>query len=366
MRAAIVVTSLHGGGAERQAALLLRGLAKLMPTRLVSLSRMNDYLDVRDSDDVVLLDKRSALDTPRLCLDVGRHLRDVDIAVCFHWYAHLLVTIGAPHVTRVSRFGNPVDRDIQGPVRRSFARWCQRGAAASVGVSWGVTQDVCETIGSPRIACATIPNAVRSPLVDEKSGPPISERYVICPARLIPQKDHATLFSAFRLVAEKTPHVLVIAGEGPEECKLRELAGYQGLQDRVRFVGFRRDLERWLRFADATVLSSRWEGFGSVLIESMAQGTPVVCTDAPFGPGEILQRLPGGVLVPVGDAEGFASALTRVLCEPSEPTWNREVLAESARRLFSADAMAGAYGDLITALRGPYDVVPAPIDRVQA
>lgn len=107
---------------------------------------------------------------------------------------------------------------------------------------------------------------------------------------------------------------LVLAGDGPDAAKLRVRAHELGLNGRARFLGPqpRTTVFELLRAADAVVLSSKWENFPHVLVESLAVGTPVVATET-GGVGEIVRDGENGLLVPPDDAEALAAALARYL-----------------------------------------------------
>jgi glycosyltransferase involved in cell wall biosynthesis len=98
---------------------------------------------------------------------------------------------------------------------------------------------------------------------------------------------------------------------------LEETAAVLGIRDDVAFLGFQANPYPYMKRAAALVLSSRYEGFGNVLVEALALGTSVVSTDCPHGPAEILDRGRFGVLVPVGDPEGMALAMEQVLDHPA-------------------------------------------------
>lgn len=134
--------------------------------------------------------------------------------------------------------------------------------------------------------------------------------------RLVPVKDHRTLLSAFALLRAKRPARLVIFGEGPLEADLRAQAEALGVSQSVLLPGYVNDPSACYRAADLFVLSSTSEGFGNVLIEAMAEGVPVVSTDAPHGPREILADGQFGALVPVGQPEALEAAMALALDNP--------------------------------------------------
>ena len=105
--------------------------------------------------------------------------------------------------------------------------------------------------------------------------------------------------------------------------------------------GFVSNPEGWMRAADLFVMSSAWEGFGNVLVEAMACGTPVVSTDCPSGPSEILEGGKWGRLVRVGDPAALAKAMSEALDDPSPP----DVRQRAA--YFSVDRAVDAYLSLL-------------------
>ncbi len=140
---------------------------------------------------------------------------------------------------------------------------------------------------------------------------------VVTAGRLVPVKDHRTLLRAFALLHADRPARLVVFGEGPLEGELRAGARGLGIGDKVLFAGYVNDPYACYAVADLFVLSSTSEGFGNVLMEAMAAGVPVVSTDAPHGPREILDNGRYGTLVPVGDAPALAGAMAEMLDRPT-------------------------------------------------
>ena len=152
-------------------------------------------------------------------------------------------------------------------------------------------------------------------------------RFFPAQGRLTPQKDFPPLLRAFCLVRKEIPGAkLIILGEGRERLRLEQLAAELGLPGSAQFPGFVLNPFAFMARAAVFVLSSRWEGFGNVLVEAMACGTPVVSTDCPSGPSEILDGGTFGRLVPPGDAAALAEAILSELRSPH----NREALMQWA------------------------------------
>lgn len=150
---------------------------------------------------------------------------------------------------------------------------------------------------------------------------------IVASGKLKPQKGFETLLTAFREIRDQLPSRLVVLGEGPDREKLLEMTEKLGLTDDVSFIGQVRNPFAYYRRASIFVLSSEWEGLPTVLIEAMACGCPVVSTDCPSGPKEILEDGRFGPLVPVGDPRALAHAVLQALVNPV----SKELLVERAR-----------------------------------
>lgn len=125
-------------------------------------------------------------------------------------------------------------------------------------------------------------------------------------------KNHPLLLRAFARLNRPDARLLFL-GDGQERNALLTLADEIGIADRLVLAGFRPDPTPFYRTADLFVLSSNYEGFGNVIVEAMACGTPVVSTDCPSGPAEILGNGRFGALVPVNDVAALAAAMNASL-----------------------------------------------------
>jgi glycosyltransferase involved in cell wall biosynthesis len=160
--------------------------------------------------------------------------------------------------------------------------------------------------------------------------------------RLVPQKDFETLLRAFVRVRAEVPARLLILGEGREHERLRELARELGVEDDVELPGFDPNPISAMARSAVFVLSSAWEGFGNVVVEALATGCPVVSTDCPSGPGEILDGGRYGPLVPVGDEEALARATVETLRDPGDADARRARAAT-----FGVDVVAERYLEVL-------------------
>ena len=136
---------------------------------------------------------------------------------------------------------------------------------------------------------------------------------------------------------------LVLVGEGSKKklARYRRMAEALGIEQRVFFIGWHENSYAWMKQAELLVMSSDFEGFGRVLVEALAVGTPVVSTDCPSGPAEILQGDWRRWLVPTGDPNALAEKINRALKEKQKPesdliaNFHIEAIIERHLRLLS-------------------------------
>ena len=201
--------------------------------------------------------------------------------------------------------------------RRTFARVLPR-ADRVIALTRAMEQELQQVWHVPADRIHYIPNGVavpEHPPLRSPEEPPM----VLCVARLAPQKDHATLLHALARVRLVRDCRLVLAGEGRERATLEALAGTLGVADAVQFIGHVTDLAPLYARAGLAVLSSRHEGFPNVLIEALAHGCPVVATDCPTGPAEVIGNPEIGLLARVGDPEDLAAQILAALDRPFDP-----------------------------------------------
>jgi glycosyltransferase involved in cell wall biosynthesis len=220
-----------------------------------------------------------------------------------------------------------------------------RLAAHRVGVSSGVVNDIAALSGLRADAFDVIHNPVpprpdppASALQEAESlwSGPAGAR-IVTVGSMKAQKNHPLLLRAFARL-DRPDARLMFVGDGAGRDALLSLARDLGVADRVILAGFRPDPTPFYKTADLFVLSSDYEGFGNVIVEALACGTPVVSTDCPSGPGEILDGGRYGRLVPVGDAAALAGAMAAALGEMSD----RDALIRRADD-FAPQIAAGRY-----------------------
>jgi glycosyltransferase involved in cell wall biosynthesis len=222
-------------------------------------------------------------------------------------------------------------------------------ADSVVAISSGVADDLAKRVNLPRKNIDVIHNPAFSPEIAQKSMEPVSHPFldsdapvVIAVGSLTVQKDFLTLLRAFnRLYAERDARLLIL-GEGEQRETLETEMRKLGIKKFVDMPGFVDNPYPYMRRSDVFTLSSAWEGFGNVVVEALACGCPVVSTDCPSGPAEILDNGRYGPLVPVGADKELAEAIEAVLDDPPD-----EDLLRNRARDFSTDVVADRYLDVL-------------------
>ena len=289
---------------------------------------------------------RCGLDaSPRLARDVIRAVRaeqpDLLHTHLVHGDVYGSIAAAVTRTPFVSTRHND-DRYLLGPFRyvdRAFARGAKRIIAISDAV-----RVFLEQAGHDPARLTTIhyglddlPAAPSSP-TPEEAGIPGSAPLALAVGRLIEQKDHATLLRAFASVRERNPDArLSILGGGPLEAETRALAASLELSDAVALPG-RTEIRDWLERADVFVHTSRWEGFGIVLLEAMLAGLPIVATRVSAVP-EVVVHGETGSLVEAGDVAGVARELSALLDDPELRSRLGKAAEERARTEFSVARM---------------------------
>lgn len=224
-----------------------------------------------------------------------------------------------------------------------------RLADARVGVSSGVVKDIASLSRIKASKFCIIYNPISHPSIpsSEEIGRAIdmwgdSSVKILTVGNLKEEKNHELLIRAFsRLSLEDSR--LIILGTGVLKDKLQSLAKDLDVNNKVILGGFVSDPTPFYMTADLFVLTSDHEGFGNVLVESLACGTPIVSTDCPYGPSEILDGGKYGIMVPCGDVEALASAIASALVDSHDSN----ALKDRAKN-FSPESSARKYIDLLS------------------
>jgi glycosyltransferase involved in cell wall biosynthesis len=342
-RLAIFLPGLYDGGAERTLLNLAEGIAlRGFPVDLVLARAEGPYMaEIPDSLRVI------DLKAPRvmMCLPaLVRYLRrEHPTALLSTLYANIIAVwarsmAGTPQrvvlneqntLTSVSNGEN----DLRWKLYPMLAKWFYPWADSVTAVSKGVADDLIWAAKLSKNQVQVIFNPIVTPQMRQKSKANLEHPWfrpgeppvILGVGRLTGQKAFNVLIEAFAQVRKLQQARLLILGEGEERSILEAQVRDLGLEHDVDLPGFVSNPYPYMTHAALFVLSSRWEGLPTVLVEAMSLGTPVISTDCPSGPREILRNGQYGQLVPVDDPNALVLAiqnfLTNGISSPCEESW---------------------------------------------
>lgn len=341
------LTGLFGGGGERVILDLAHGLARAgTPVDIVVMQKKGAFSEQvgREVNLVDLSCSRVSQSIPRLARYLRRERPRAVIATSEHAHVALVLArmLSFTHPKVILRIGIAFSvvfkryKKLRDKMLAFFAPVIYRRADAIVCVSKGIAADFMEEVGVAENKLHIIYNPKPIEEIRKKAETHIDHPWladknmpvVLGIGRLREQKDFATLIKAVARARTDIPNLhLIILGEGEERDTLLEVAQKEGIADVVDMLGFVENPYAYLKRADVFVLSSLWEGLPNALIEALIVGTPVIATDCPYGPREILapdlnidekeveKKMQGtyGMLVPTGNVDEMQSSIVEMV-----------------------------------------------------
>lgn len=238
------------------------------------------------------------------------------------------------------------------PVEKLFpmvTKWVYQRSDQIVAISKGVKSDLVSNFNVEKSDIEVVYNPVITDDISEKMVERVEHSFFqetshvyIAVGRLVNHKGFNTLIKSFKKVREHTDAKLIILGDGKLREELITLTEDLSISSDVSFPGFVKNPYKYMYKADTFVLSSRTEGFGNVVVEALACGTPVVATDCEGGPSEILNDGEFGSLVPVDNVSQLADAMISSL----DNVENRNRLQKRAHE-FHIDKIAPKYESIL-------------------
>lgn len=369
MRTVHLTASTFFGGPERQMLGLARALPGEFETAFLSFSeggRCQEFVDV--ARDHGYAARALVHDSPHVraaVREVTAELRDsrADVLLCHGYKSNILGRVaarraGVPAVA-VSRGWTSESRKVR--FYTLLDQWHLRFMDHVVSVSEGQAAKV-RRCGVPDDRMTTIRNSSRLAAFDAPDPGDANilrdlfsvtaevSRIVVAGGRLSPEKGFEVLIDAAAEVLAQDPGAgFVLFGEGDERPALEARVARHGVAERFRMPGFTKELDRYLPWADVVALSSFSEGLPNVLLEASAAAVPVVAT-AVGGVPEVVGEGETGYLVPPGDPAALALRLTQLLWDPEMRRAMGEAGRERMRTLFTFEAQADAYRELLETL----------------
>lgn len=220
-----------------------------------------------------------------------------------------------------------------------------------IAISEGVKQSLVKNFNLDSSKIQTIYN----PSADEKilslakediDRDLISNRpLIVSIGRLTKQKDHITLLKAFNKIHSNIDCNLYIIGEGSERRNLEKFIKNNNIDDKVKLLGYQNNPWKFLSKSNLFVLPSIWEGFGNVIVESMLIGIPVISSDCPSGPREILNNGKSGKLFQVGDYNHLANIIEEIISSDNSELIN---YAKLRSKDFTIEKITQEYQKVLT------------------
>jgi glycosyltransferase involved in cell wall biosynthesis len=383
VRVMLLLSSLHGGGAERVAVHLLnRCDPALVDVRMGLLRKAGPFLEDADAarvhaspvgqDLLTFEGHNSTFYRPDRLLagavlapaNISRLIREHRPHVVMSFLKGMSVLtyfvvkgLGRSAPRWIAREGNNtdavIDDELTNPAARavikSLTRRVYRGADCFLANSHEMASGLREALQLDPARIRVIHNPIDVADVQAKAAEPIPwsplRPFIVTAGRLEYQKGHDVLLRAFAASTAARKMDLVILGRGSLEGELRRLASELGVADRVSFPGFVANPWAWISKAVLFVLPSRWEGFPSVVAETLACGAPALVTACDFGPREVVEHGHSGWVVPPEDEAAFGSAMDQLL---GQPELTRRFRAEGPPRAATFDIarMIEAYTEL--------------------
>lgn len=359
-RITFFLDALHGGGAEKAVVNLLKGLAQLdeFDLDLILSALEGPYLDqVPKEVRIVDLNKGRVITS---ILPLVKYLRKNRPWAFIGNMGHVNVVaamakeLSGIETRLVLVEQNTLSGDKSDLFRAKLVppvmKLLYPRADVVAGVSVGVARDVEQQLGLGKETVKVLNNPVVNEDLITKSQASLDHHWFTSDAppvflavgRLNQQKDFPNLLNAFALVRKQKLARLIILGEGQDRQKLETMIDNLGIRDDVLLPGFIKNPYAYMSRASCFVLSSRQEGLPTVLIEAIACGCPVVATNCPSGPDEILENGFYGALVPIENFQALAEAMLKTLENP--PT--KELLMERSNQ-YSTEKVVATYLSLL-------------------
>jgi len=229
-------------------------------------------------------------------------------------------------------------------ITHNLIKWFYHRVDHVIAQSSGMAEDLVENFGFRSEQVTVINNPV-APIfeaeMENESDDIIRENAILYVGRLEQQKGLQMLLNAFANMSNKSA-MLYIVGSGSQKEELEQLALELKINDRVNFIDHTKQIIEYYKKVKVTALSSYFEGFPNVLIESIACGTPVVAYDLPSGPKEIIQENDNGFLVKYLDVQELSEKLDLAL----DKSWNSYLVKKTAER-YSAKYIMEKYKKLV-------------------
>ncbi|HET6354644.1 glycosyltransferase family 4 protein [Streptomyces sp.] len=252
---------------------------------------------------------------------------DADVVIGTRPGLNVLLARFAPqHVVRIGQ--EHLTRNSYPFALRTQLRHCYPQLDALVAVTEADAESYRHHM--PRVRVTAIPNSVPAPTVELSSG---TAPLVVAAGRLVPGKSFDQLVDAFAgVVSERPDWRLQIYGDGPERNNIQARIDLHALNDHVKLMGAHTSMDAQWASGSLAAVSSSSESFGMTIVEAMRCGLPVVSTNCPVGPAEIIHHGSDGLLIPVNDPTAMTQALLGLINDNQARRQMAHAARDNARR----------------------------------
>lgn len=331
-KAICIIPSMKGGGAEKVMLTLLEHFSRdKFELTLVLFEKKGEYLDLIPAGIRVLnLHKKGKIDFLGLINRLASVFRQEKphVILSFLWYANVITILAKklsmthiPVILTVQNFMSKVLKDQRwGWIKQLMVRLLFPSASRVATVSKGVADDLVKNFKVSLSHICIIPNPIDIKKIKKLSSEELHHPWfdnqvpvIVSAGRLNRQKGFPLLLKAFARLQKEIPLRLIILGEGEERPTLESLISKLQLNPWVQLPGFIKNPYPYIKNSSIYVMTSLYEGFPVAMLEAMACGIPIVSTDCPSGPDEIITDGFNGLLVPVSNESELCSAISKIL-----------------------------------------------------
>lgn len=364
IKIALFVPSLKGGGAEKAMLNLANEFSKIDKFEIDLILCMKEGPYLSEVQNKIRIINLKSSTVPKSLFPLAKYLRNEKPAILISTLSHasavsvLARIISRSKVKIIIRMANTFSKVLKNIISRFNRIILFYGVKYSfplaeeiIAVSGGVADDLARVIKIPRDRIKIIPNSVDINKIEMLCQESTDHKWlknktvpvILAVGRLTPEKDYPTLIKAFSILSRENDFRLIILGEGKKRYELEEMIQKLNLKEKISMPGFVENPFCYIKNCDVFVLSSDTEGSPNTLIEAMACGVPVISTDCPSGPREILDNGRYGKLVKVGDEKALADAILETFKNPVKA----ELLKERIKKSFSLEKAAQEYLNVI-------------------
>jgi len=358
-----VIPSLEGGGAECIFVNLLIGLDRVVYDPVVVLfNKKGVFIDLLpEGIRVIDLKKTDRWSFIPLILRLSCVLKaeTPELVVSFITYANYITIIARRfsglNIPVVAAEHCVVSRTIKGrfeTLKKFIISAIYPRADAIIVVSHGCKNELIKKYGVPEKKLVVIPNGINLDRVKLRAEEKVDHAWfmehvpiIVSIGRLTPAKNYRLLLNSVAQVNKTLDVRLVIIGDGEERGELVTVARELGIEDKVLFLGYQINPYKFLAKSSLFVISSSWESFSIAIVEAMSLGIPVIATDCPYGPAEIITNYVDGVLVPCDDSVVLCHKIIELLRDKGV-LMRISKNAALASQKFSSDIMLRKYNSV--------------------